>query len=158
MLIMGACLAISLWAAPKAHPAFDDKGGADSVKKKKKMPVYLGKSTLLGGPISKRVFDSLLKQGVVARDSAGNTFHVEGFMFTYAELKLYEDAVGKLVWLTDYQAEYCNGDSISTNIRNSIFDRTKVGDTVYIDDIMLRNDKGIPFPGRPLRFEITSKN
>ena len=69
-------------------------------------PVYLGKSNLYGGTIKKRTFDSLLKQGITARDSLGNKYKIVGFDFSYAERGLYEDSVGNDQILTDFQSQY----------------------------------------------------
>lgn len=151
---------VSLWAQPKAR--YDSGNGDDKAKdttkpKKKKLPVFLGNSNISGGDISKHVFDSLLKQGLTAKDTAGFISKVTGFMFTYAELKLYEDEVGKLIWLMDYQSEYCEGDTINKNIASSIYDRTKVGDTVYFDQALVLDPRGGSYEGKPMRFQITTR-
>lgn len=152
---------VSLWAQPKGRVDYigaDDKTAQDTAKKKKKkLPVFLGRSDISGGDISKHVFDSLLKQGLTARDSAGHICKVNGFMFTYAELKLYEDEVGKLIWLMDYLSEYCAGDTVTSNISGSIYDRTKVGDTLYFDEPVVIDPRGGSHEGKPMRFQITAK-
>jgi len=130
---------------------------ADTAKKKKiKIPVYLGHSNVSGGKISKKLFDSLAKQGITAKDSLGNYYKVEGFSFTYAELNIYEDSVGNLVPLTDYREEYCEGDTLSANVSASLYQRTKPGDTLYFDQITLTPPIGhVGSSGKAMKFEIS---
>lgn len=153
MLVL-LCVAVSLFAQ---NPKTDNKTAA--AKKDTSVyfvPVYLGQSQYKGGPIPKAKFDELLHQGLTARDSAGNKYNVLGFMFTYVERNLYEDSVGKLIIMPDYLSEYCQGDTIGTNIATSIYERSKQNDTVYFDDISLRKqDNGAGASGRPMRFVIT---
>lgn len=148
------CAALSLFAQ---NPKPDNK--AVAAKKDTSVyfvPVYLGQSQYKGGPIPKAKFDELLRHGLTARDSAGNKYNVLGFMFTYVERNLYEDSVGKLIIMPDYLSEYCEGDTIGTNIATSIYERTKQNDTVYFDDISLRKQAdGSGGVGRPMRFVIT---
>jgi hypothetical protein len=98
---------------------------------------YIG-GTYSGGPITKIEFDQLLKKGFTAHDTLGNNYRIVGFDFTYAERNLYEDSIGNLQVLVDYLNEYCPGDTVSTGISNSIYDRIKPGDTVFIDHVQLR--------------------
>ena len=123
-----------------------------------KPPVYLGHSENTGGPIKKDVFNNLMKQGLTAHDSLGNRYRIVGFDFGYAERNFYEDSVGNLIAMTDFLSEHCTGDSLpgditqtkSTEIKNyldgtpdngdvsrSIYNRTKPGDTVYFDKILV---------------------
>lgn len=133
-------------------------------------PVYLGKGNLYGGTIKKRTFDSLLKQGITARDSLGNKYKIVGFDFSYAERGLYEDSVGNDQILTDFQSQYCKGDTLDASITfsneetKSIYERTKGGDTAYFDRIKLFPLPGnkifptidtLPILGRGMRFIIT---
>ena len=132
-------------------------------------PVYLGNSDYSDGPIKKTLFDSLLKQGLKSHDSLGNIYRVIGFDFSYAERNLYEDSVANLIVLTDFSSEYCPGDTISADISRStensesIYKRTKGGDTVYFDHIRLSvlpgnkilsaNDT-LPVLGKGMKFVI----
>jgi hypothetical protein len=116
------------------------KSGGQTPPEKGKLRVvmpdaYLGRSSTNGGQIKKADFDKLLKQGITAHDSAGNKYKVIGFEFGYAEKSLYEDEAGNLQVGTDYLDEYCPGDTVSHNVSGSIYERTKPGDTVYIDRI-----------------------
>ena len=149
------------------------KAAAKTNEKPRKLfipPVYLGHSAYSGGAIRKQLFDSLLKQGLSAHDSLGNIYRVAGFDFSYAERNLYEDSVANLVVLTDFQSEYCPGDTISldlslaTETSPSIYQRTKAGDTVYFDHIRLFAQHGnkifpsldtLPILGRGMKFTIT---
>jgi hypothetical protein len=146
LILCGLFLAVGLWAQTK-----DEKD-----KKKDNFPgfaVYLGNSDLsaVDLKVSKRVFDSLMKQGLTSRDSSGRPFQFHGFMFTYGERNLYEDSVGNLMVMTDLLNEYCPGNKLSENISVTLFDRTKKGDTAYIDNILLVDDKGKSRKGRGMR-------
>src|SRR5690606_39591740 len=100
------------------------------------MQAYLGKSDFYEGKISKENFDSLLRQGIMVRDSSGNEYPVHGFYFNYAERNLYEDSVGNLMMLTDFIYEYCPGDTLTTALKNNIFYKTKAGATAYFENII----------------------
>jgi len=41
---------------------------------------------------------------------------VTGFDFSYAEQKLYEDSMGKVVLMIDMSSEYCPGDTLQSDI------------------------------------------
>lgn len=116
---------------------------------------YLGTSNRNGGNISKKEFDDLLKQGLTARDSAGQTYRVDGFTFGYAERNLYEDSVGNLMILTDYLTEFCPGDTLSPAVANNIFYKTKPGDTAYFEGIKVLLPSGGRAEARPMRFVLT---
>jgi hypothetical protein len=148
LITVGLCLTASLWA----QNAKDDA----AKKKAAKFPgyaVYLGNSnycdTIMRLP--KRVFDSLMKQGLTSRDSSGKPFEFRSFVFTYGERMLYEDSVGNLVVMTDMMIEYCPGNKLTENITQSLFQRTKKGDTAYIDDILLVDEKQMSRKGRPMK-------
>ena len=120
----------------------DDKQDGKAARRPKIVHAYLGHSGLNGGQVTKRTFDSLLKQGLTARDSAGNLLQVDGFTFSYAERNLYEDSVGKLMILTDFFSEYCPGDTVSRGVSMNIYHKTKPGDTAYFDNIRVHLPTG----------------
>jgi hypothetical protein len=148
-----------LWAHPAGKISADQAAQTDTVKKKKpKVAVYLGHSNISGGRISKQLFDSLAKQGLTAKDSLGNYYKVDGFLFTYAELNFYEDSVGTLTPMTDYRQEYCEGDTFTANVSATLYQRTKQGDTLYFDQVSLISPKGLPGAvGKSMKFEITAQ-
>lgn len=158
-ICIGLGLAANMWAqGGKPKPAAqDDKNKEKQPRVYPKYPVFLGKSDISGGDVTvtKMEFDSLLKQGLTAKDSAGNPLKFHGFMFTYGERNLYEDSVGKLMILTDLLAEYCPGDTLTRNITNTIFERSKRGDTAYIDNVQLVDAEGNSKLGRSMRIIIT---
>lgn len=146
-----SAISISVWA--------QEKKGAEKPKATKPkiipIPVYLGKSNIDGGTLTKQTFDSLLGQGLTSRDSIGRSYLVNGFIFTYGERNLYEDSVGKLMVVTDYLPEYCYGDSLTTFLLNNIHNRSKSGDTVYFDNITLTSPEGNGAVGRSFRLVLT---
>lgn len=134
-----------------------DKGEKSAPANSKNAPVvhtYLGQSDMTGGKIPRDEFNRLLKQGLRAKDSSGNSYRVDGFFFSYAERNLYEDSVGNLMMMTDYMREYCVGDTVSRAISLNIFDRTKPGDTAYFDNIRV-NVNGAQQGVKTMRFVLT---
>ena len=123
--------------------------GSKDAKKIMYPTVYLGHSEFKGGNIRKEEFDKLLKDGLTSKDSMGNRYKVLGFEFNYAERQLYEDSAGNLKVMTDFLFEYCPGDTITSNISASIYERTKPGDTVFVNKVMVvkyinKTDKTLP--------------
>lgn len=155
----GMCLAASLWAQ-SGKTGSGNAGQKDTAGKKPykppTYPVFLGKS-LSGADlkISKKDFDTYMKQGLTAKDSSGQPMQFHGFMFTYGERNLYEDSAGSLIVLTDLMAEYCFGDTLSANISSNLYQRSKAGDTAYIDDIQLVDVHGKSKLGRSMRIILT---
>ena len=96
---------------------------------------YIGDADFKGGPIKKDELAALLKKGITARDSSGNRYKVAGFEFAYAEQMLYEDSLGNLLTMIDYNFEYCPGDTLSSAVASSVFSRFKAGDTLYINKV-----------------------
>lgn len=149
---IGLCAGLSLSVWAQTQKKTEEK--KEAKPKVKPIPAYLGKSSLDGGDIEKQVFDSLLRQGISSRDSAGRPYKVLGFAFSYGERNLYEDSVGRLMMLTDYLTEYCYGDTLSTFLVNNITDRSKGGDTVYVDQITVLSPEGKGALGKSMRFVI----
>jgi len=128
-----------------------------------KPTVYLDHSDYCGGPIQKRVFDSLLKMGLTSHDQSGNSFKVISFDLTYAEQNLYEDSIGNLEVLMDYSHEFCPGNMVTSYIDSSLYKRTKAGDTVFMDNIQVvdfdkKTKQPLPdssaFSGKGMKFVI----
>lgn len=118
-----------------AQQAAKSKDEHKPAKKIFKPTVYLGQTNYSSGPIRKQLFDSLLKKGLTSHDSLGNRYKVIGFDFTYAERRLYEDSIGNLEVLTDYTYAFCPGDTVPADIDSTFFERTKPGDTAFMDHI-----------------------
>ncbi len=121
----------------------------------KRIPVYLGNSGMMGGVMSKKQFDQLLQLGLTSKDSLGKSYQVEGFMLTYAERNLYEDSIGNLMYMTDLFSESFKGDTVSSYWLSQLKDRSKTGDTVYIDQITVRSPEGTNEHGKGMRIVIT---
>lgn len=149
-------IAFGLFAAITLGPGAMARSGEKEEKNKKSemppVPVYLGESDYQGGEIPQRIFDSLMAQGLRARDSAGLDYQVEGFLLSFAERNLYEDSVGNLIVLTDLHSHYCFGDSLDLFLKNNLPDRTKAGDTIYFDHIKLTHPQGFALYGQSMRF------
>jgi hypothetical protein len=138
----------SLFAQQKGNAKAGNKAVKDTTataKKKALRPVvYLGHSNYSGGPITLQHFDSLMRQGISAKDEKGTAYKIIGFNFNYYERMFftYEDSAGNPIVQTDISTEYCPGDTVTSNITNSIYTRIKNGDTVYIDRILLEKTIG----------------
>jgi hypothetical protein len=150
-------VAISLLAqSQKKDAAGDDKSKEAKPKPKaKSIPVYLGKSNLYNGEISKHLFDSLVLQGVTCKDSAGKIYTVTQFGFTYAERNLYEDSVGNSIIVADYLADICFGDTLNALLKGNIPERSKPGDTVFFDGIIVKSIEGYNARGKAMKFILT---
>lgn len=129
-------MSANLWAQQKVAGKTEKNGGTSEVGKNILLPtVYLGHSDYKGGPISKADFDKWLKQGLTSNDALGNKYKVKSFDFNYVERELFEDSIGNLKIMSEVYYEYCVGDTVTSAISASIYDRTKPGDTVYIDKV-----------------------
>lgn len=136
LIAIPVVICLNLWAQQKKANGSAEKAHGEEPAKKILLPtVYLGRSDYKGGPIKKDDFNRLLKQGLTSRDSLGNKYKVVGFDFNYAERELYEDSVGNLKVMVDLLYEHCPGDTITSNVSASIYERVKAGDTVYIDRV-----------------------
>lgn len=120
--------------------------------KHKPAPVFLGNSDLHGGLISKGVFDSLVRQGLTAKDSAGNPITVTEFRIYYKERNLYEDSAGN--YYTDYEilTDFAKGNKLNSYV--AIQDRTKNGDTAIFDDILVMHPDSAVVQGIGMKFII----
>ncbi|HXS36751.1 MAG TPA: hypothetical protein VN721_08625 [Flavipsychrobacter sp.] len=150
--------AVTLWAQQKktqTNKLVENPTEQKGKIRYKPIPVYLGHSTLSGGTVNKFVFDSLLKQGLTSMDSAGVIYTVSSFIFNYAERNLYEDSAGNLVMLTDYLLEYCPGDTLTSDISQTIYQRVKNGDTLYFDRVIVKRPDSTEASGKSMKFVIT---
>jgi hypothetical protein len=133
--------------AKKGKPATDGKPKTEAPKVVRNLVpmVTFGNCNYTGGNIKKHVFDSLAHFPLSSKDSMGNVYRVIGFDFTYGERNLYEDSVANLMVVTDYLHEYCPGDTLSAGITATLFDRTKPGDTVFIEKVKVVRKVGETF-------------
>lgn len=149
-------LFLGLFVGLSVHLVAQNKSKPTTVKSTKPSMIYgyLGRSNVHDGKISKKVFDSLLKQGITAKDSLGFSYKPDEFVFSYGERTLYEDSVGNPMILTDMLQEYCLGDTVTPVLKLNIFKRTKPGDTAYIENIKVSTQWG-QMPAKSMRFILT---
>ncbi|MEI8279122.1 MAG: hypothetical protein WCG87_05110 [Bacteroidota bacterium] len=121
----------------------------------KNVDIYLGHSNITGGKVAKHEFDSLITQGIIAKDEKGNYYKVNGFNFTYGERSAAEDSIGNTIYVIDYLAEYCKGDTLSRAVMNGLSRRTKGGDTAYFDQIRVVSREGNPIPCKSLKIILS---
>lgn len=146
------CAGIIVFAQSKVTKPATTKTVSKAKYPYKASPVFLGTTDLSGGTISKRLFDSLVAQGLTARDSAGTPGKVVEFRIYYKERNLYEDSMGN--YYTDIEMLT---DLSKTNKLNSyvvLQDRTKKGDTAIFDDILVLLPDSVLVRGRGMKFVI----
>lgn len=148
------------FAQKKPIPAKPAPAATESKHRHVLIPqAYLGSSDLKGGMVSKEEFARLIKQGIQARDSAGNKYKVTGFEFIYGERQMYEDSVGRPFVTFDYMSEYCPGDTLSRGVAASLYERLKAGDTAYFNRVEVLRAKpgeaGSIIMGRGMKFALT---
>lgn len=128
----------------------------------KKKVVFQGKTFLSGGQfgtgkISKKMFDSLLGYGLVAKDTQNVLRPVISFTFSYAERGVYEDSTGKPGIMTDYYSvESHNGRIPETWLKN-LRERSKRGDTATFNEVLAsyQDSTRKRFHTEPLKLIIT---
>jgi len=147
VIALGLCALTSIWAQAKKP---EDPQKQIPAKPKNYVPVFLGNSQVSGGAVSKAMFDSLARQGL--KSDSGRV--VSGFKFSYAERNVYEDSMGNLISVADYNSEYCFGDSLTASIRANLRFRTKPGDTAYFENIDVKLPNGAIVAGRPMKITI----
>jgi hypothetical protein len=136
----------------KKAPVEADNKGASA--KAKVINTYLGSSKLKGGTVPKHIFDSLLKQGIRSRDESGQNYGIVSFRFSYGERNLYEDSIGNLKIMVDYLSEPCFGDTVTTTVSNSLYERTKKGDTAYFDNVIVIRPDNTTTLSKSIKFAI----
>ena len=122
--------------------------------KYKPCPVYLGNSEWRGGLISKKEFDTLVAQGLTARDSAGTIATVVQFRIYFKERNLVEDSIGNYHIISDLIMDLSKGNKLNYYFGSSFAERTKKGDTALFDDIVVMMPDSATVQGLPLSFII----
>lgn len=157
LLVLILVSVYTLIAQNKNTKTINNKKGTKAIKtvKKypfKKCPVYLGRSNWLSGNIDKYTFDSLIAQGLFATDSAGINGVVTEFRMYYKERNVYEDTIGN--FYVDYEMLTDLSKSNKLNTYAVIDQRTKPGDTVIFDDILVKLPDSVIVQGVGMKFAI----
>lgn len=146
----------TVWAQTRSKSegaAVKNAGTAAPVKKRYSLAkVFLGNSDLNGGRIPKRSFDSLMRMGLTAKDSAGVAGRVEEFRIYYKERNLYEDSVGNMYVNVDILTDFSKGNKLNSYMGSSLLDRTKRGDTAIFDDIIVVFPDSTRARGKDMKF------
>lgn len=135
----------------KAKKPEDKAKTGSNIRRVTEVNATLGNSGKSNGLMSKSDFDTYLKQGITA--GPGNK--VVSFLFDYAERAYYEDSVGNPIRVIEHLSEPCLGNMVSEAINSTIYDRTKAGDTVFIDQIKVKMADGSEGRGKAMRFALT---
>ena len=118
----------------------------------KASPVFLGNTNFRYGTMPKRLFDSLVNEGLTAVDSAGTKGKVVEFRIYYKQRNLYEDSVGN--YYTDFELLTDMSKSNKLNSYVAIQDKTKKGDTAIFDDILVLLPDSVIVQGLGMKFVI----
>src|SRR5690606_23156656 len=97
---------------------------------------YLAGGQVGSGTVQLAVFDALVGEAPVARDSLGRICSIVKFDFTFAERGLFEDSTGRLTIMTDYYATQSEDGKLPEFWVKELRERAKVGDTLYFEDIL----------------------
>lgn len=154
--LLGTCISYNALVA-QTSKVVKAKQPAESEKPKpnnKRIPVYLGNSDLSSGVIPKRVFDSLIVQGITARDSSGAIGRVAGFDFFYKERNLYEDSVGNYYIGVDFISETFAGNQFNKVAIDAMHERSKKDDTTIFENITVVMPDSSHHPGKAMTFVI----
>ena len=156
--LLSAVLYLPVAAQQAKHkkPAATATGTAsDKPKETPLARVTLNHWSVATGALTKHQYDSLAKGQLYVDDPKYPGAVVEKFTYIYGERNLYEDSTGNMMMVTDYLSEPCLGDTLSSSINESLFHRTKNGDTAYYSEIVLRMADGSSGVGLPLKLTIT---
>ena len=156
-LVVVVAVTLTFLGSARAQMRADGKTKDAKAAVAKKIPeaaVFLASTILDGGVIPDRVFDSLARQPITARDKSGQPAQVVGYTLTFAERTLAEDSAGRPMLAVDYFSEICNGDTLNAVLRNNLFDRTKPGDTVWYERIQVATAAG-QTGGKTMKFVLS---
>jgi hypothetical protein len=105
--------------------------------------------------MTKRVFDSLIKTPLQSVDSSKKTYSVLSFDMVLAERNLYEDSIGNAIIVPDYSSYNNKGAVMNENHLSYILNHSKIGDTLFINDVIVKDDKDLVFKLKS--FKVTIK-
>jgi len=124
-------------------------------KKPKTIWAYWGDNTYGDKNITKRVFDSLIKTPLQSVDSSKKTYNVLSFDMVLAERNLYEDSIGNAIIVPDYSSYNNKGAVMNENHLSYILNHSKIGDTLFINDVIVKDEKDLVFKLKS--FKVTIK-
>jgi hypothetical protein len=156
-ILLVACIFYNVLVAQTSKATKAKPQQAEKEKPKpnnKRVPVYLGNSDLSSGIIPKQIFDSLIVQGITARDSSGNIGRVSGFDFFYKERNLYEDSVGNYYIGVDFISETFAGNQFDHVAITALHERSKKDDTTIFENITVIMPDSSRHLGKPMMFVI----
>jgi hypothetical protein len=124
-------------------------------KKTKTIWAYWGDNTYGDKNMTKRVFDSLIKTPLQSVDSSKKTYSVLSFDMVLTERNLYEDSIGNAIIVPDYSSYNNKGAVMNENHLSYILNHSKIGDTLFINDVIVKDDKDLVFKLKS--FKVTIK-
>ena len=124
-------------------------------KKPKTIWAYWGDNTYGDKNMTKRVFDSLIETPLQSVDSSKKTYSVLSFDMVLAERNLYEDSIGNAIIVPDYSSYNNKGAVMNENHLSYILNHSKIGDTLFINDVIVKDEKDLVFKLKS--FKVTIK-
>jgi hypothetical protein len=141
--------------AQKSKTTIQKNSLENTNKKPKTIWAYWGDNTYGDKNMTKRVFDSLIKTPLQSIDSSKKTYSVLSFDMVLAERNLYEDSIGNAIIIPDYSSYNNKGAVMNENHLSYIINHSKIGDTLFINDVIVKDDKDLVFKLKS--FKVTIK-
>jgi len=141
--------------AQKSKTNIQKNSVENTIKKPKTIWAYWGDNSYGDKYMTKRVFDSLIKTPLQSIDSSKKSYSVQLFDMVFAERNLYEDSVGNAIVIPDYSSYNNKGAVMNENHLSYILNHAKIGDTLFVNDIIVKDEKDQVFKLKS--FKVTIK-
>jgi len=126
-----------------------------TIKKPKTIWAYWGSNSSIGDKtINKASFDSLIRTPLLSIDSNNKNYNVEFYDMVFAERNLYEDSVGNAIIVPDYSSYNNKGAVMNESHLNYIINHAKIGDTLFVNDIIVKDEMNQVFKLKSFKLTI----
>ena len=142
--------------AQKTNKGIQKNAAETTIKKPKTIWAYWGSNNSIGDKMmNKASFDSLMRTPLLSVDSNNKNYNVEWYDMVLAERNLYEDSVGNAIILPDYSSYNNKGAIMNESHLNYFINHAKIGDTLFVNDIIVKDEKNQVFKLKS--FKVTIK-
>lgn len=145
---------ISSATAQRSSKTQQKNSAETTAKKPKTIWAYWGDNTFGDKYMTKREFDSLIKTPLQSIDSSKSTYSVLSFDMVLAERNLYEDSIGNAIIVPDYSSYNNKGAVMNENHLNYFINHAKIGDTLFVNDIIVKDEKNQVFKLKSFKVAI----
>lgn len=122
----------------------------------KEVPVTLGTLGLTEMNVTRNKFLENAKNGLIDMSSIGGGV-ITGFHLTVITHNLYEDSLGAPTVMQDIYTNFVTGYRFDDYLMEYFTEKLKVGDTVFLDKISVKQPSGTVLPGISRKFTIVRK-